>query len=86
MNNIVASINAGFTKVAGQSPSSKAKKTKEKVINLDDLKKVQATPKIKEIVGKIVKYDEPLIQSSEYNNKGKNVEEDNYGKYFDIQV
>jgi len=80
----VASINAGFTKVAGQSPSSKVPKREEKVVNLDDLKKVQIAPKICEVERKIVKYNEHLIQCPEYDKEGKSVEPKK--NYINIQI
>jgi hypothetical protein len=72
ISNLVASINAGSTKVAGQSSSSKAKKTKEKVINLDDLKKVQAISKIVDIGKGEIKNKEVHIRPYfNYNLKGE---------------
>ena len=84
INNIVASVNAGYTKVAGQSPSSKSKKKENKVINLDNLEKVQAISEIEKIGGKIIRYDESLIQCPKYNKKGKSVNPKR--NYIDIQA
>lgn len=86
MSDIVASINAGFTKVAGESPSSKAPKTKKKIVNLDDLKKVQVTPEIGEIGRKIIRYDRPQIpKTKKYNKKGEEIKKHEFGEYLNIK-
>lgn len=84
ISNIATSINAGFTKFVGEiiNKSFTAPKTKKKIVNLEDLKKVQATPEIGETGRKVIRYDQSLTQCPKYNNKGKTVEPER--SYIDI--
>lgn len=84
ISNVVTSINAEFTKFVGEiiNKSFKAPETKKKIVNLEDLKKVQATSEIGETGEKIIRYDESLIQCPKYNKKGKTVEPERH--YLDI--
>ncbi len=85
ISNIVISINAGFTKFVGEiiNKSFEIPKTKKKIVNLEDLKKVQSVPQV----------SESKKENREYNGCGRyindrskraNREYDNSGRHLDI--
>ncbi len=87
INDIVDSINAGFTKVAGEFSGTKTERTKKKIVNLDDLKKVQIIPKTGETGGKIINnYDKHSFQNTEYNAKGQITKYNNSGQNLDVKA